>query len=102
MQSTRRSLEDTSNAQTPSPRLTPRGRTAVVVDDDPATQKLMIRSLEQIHVRAQGFPDGESALDHLKATKTLPDVIAIDLQLPRMSGAELAQEIRNDPRLAPI
>jgi CheY-like chemotaxis protein len=51
--------------------------------------------------------DGEEALAMLRregpyADQAMPDVILLDLNLPRMDGREVLQVIKNDPRLQRI
>jgi DNA-binding response OmpR family regulator len=41
--------------------------------------------------------DGEAALERLAVVK--PDVVILDLNLPHVSGIDVLQEIRSDPRL---
>jgi CheY-like chemotaxis protein len=55
-----------------------------------------------IALRAAGFDshlctDGREALDRLEAGLE-PDVVLMDIRMPRMGGAELARRIREEPR----
>ncbi|SFE48400.1 K+ potassium transporter [Actinacidiphila alni] len=44
--------------------------------------------------------DGLEALEHLQdETAELPDIIVLDLNMPRMNGRELLRHIKSDPRL---
>jgi chemosensory pili system protein ChpA (sensor histidine kinase/response regulator) len=44
--------------------------------------------------------DGVDALEQLQ--ETLPDVMLVDIEMPRMDGFDLTRNVRNDPRLAGI
>lgn len=73
-------------------------------DDDHATliERCLVRAktpCEVEHVR-----DGIAALNFLQEcvksdTRSLPDVILLDIKLPRLSGLEVLEQIRADPGL---
>jgi two-component system, chemotaxis family, response regulator Rcp1 len=46
--------------------------------------------------------DGIEALEMLKAKKLRPDIVLLDLNLPRKSGLEVLGEIKDDPVLCTI
>ena len=67
----------------------------LVVEDNPATLKMLRVALE-----AQGYsvvttPDARTALD--AASRSLPDLVLQDLTLPDMDGAELIRHLRALP-----
>jgi len=66
----------------------------LVVEDDADISDVLVRSLRlegyEVHVAG----DGVSALDEAHAF--LPDVVILDLGLPRMDGVEVARELRSD------
>ena len=57
-----------------------------------------LRRLDLPHVLSEAA-DGVEALEFLRATERLPELILLDLNMPRMSGQELLHELREDPRL---
>ena len=61
----------------------------------PAAQKLVAAGFELFHAK-----NGEEALEILKTV--LPDVIAVDLILPGMSGFDILQKVNMDERLKKI
>ncbi|RPJ69225.1 MAG: response regulator [Acidobacteria bacterium] len=68
----------------------------LIVDDEPN----IVLSLEYL-VKREGYeaaiaPDGEAALAAL-AERT-PDLVVLDVMLPKMNGFELCERIRADPR----
>ena len=68
----------------------------LIVDDEPniviSLEFLLKREGYQVAIAA----DGEAALEALAATAA--DVVVLDVMLPRMSGFEVSQRIRADPR----
>jgi signal transduction histidine kinase/CheY-like chemotaxis protein len=82
----------------------PREREAIVliVDDDPAF-RYALRQMITADGRAfivEEAHDGEEALE--KARNFTPDVIVLDLQMPRRDGYEVLQDLRADPDTSAI
>ncbi|AXV10040.1 putative transcriptional regulator ycf27 (plasmid) [Euzebya pacifica] len=68
----------------------------LVVDDEPS-----VRGVVEAVLFADGFDvttvrDGEEALDAME--ERLPDAVVLDLMMPAMTGWEVLDEIRRDPR----
>jgi len=74
--------------------------TILVVDDDPVIQKLLQVnfSIEGYQVEVAG--DGLEALE--KAKVVLPDLIVLDVMMPRMNGLDAAKALKADPKTASI
>lgn len=71
------------------------GRVLVVDDSD------VIRTLISVNLEMEGFEvvtavDGQDALD--KVLETAPDVITIDVKMPRLDGFDTVARLRADPR----
>jgi CheY-like chemotaxis protein len=77
----------------------------LLVEDDPGDVVLVREAFEHNKVRNElrVASDGVYALEVLRDRSIpLPDLILLDLNLPRMDGRELLSEIRADPRLTRI
>ena len=74
--------------------------TILVVDDDPVIQKLLEVnfSIEGYAVEVAG--DGVEAVE--KARTVAPDLIVLDVMMPRMNGLEAAKVLKGDPATADI
>ncbi len=70
----------------------------LVVDDDPNIANLVAQFLnpEKYHIR--GAEDGLSGLHAVR--EQIPDVILLDLMMPRLNGFEFIAQVRQDPRYA--
>lgn len=69
-----------------------------MVDDDEDDQFLVSQVLTQ-HTpgsSVQMLSDGEELLAALTQTKPLPDLVLLDLNMPRMGGLEALKHIRED------
>ncbi|HEY4369777.1 MAG TPA: Hpt domain-containing protein [Steroidobacteraceae bacterium] len=73
---------------------------ALVVDDSITVRRVTQRLLERNGMRVMTAKDGVDALSILQ--EHLPDIILLDIEMPRMDGYELASHVRADARLADI
>ena len=74
--------------------------TILLVEDDPLFQRTY-----NAHLLEEGYvvrlaSDGEQALQEIEASP--PDLVLLDLLLPRLSGYDVLARIRADPRLAEL
>lgn len=81
----------------------------LLVEDSPSDAKLMQRMLQLTEVNADVYlvPDGVEALRYLQnigpyAGTPNPDLILLDLNLPRMNGFEVLDAVKSDPKLRAI
>lgn len=65
---------------------------AIVVEDDPGQSLIFSRALEQAGYTVQVIHDGLEALKRLE--HDIPDLIVLDLHLPRVNGAQIARAVR--------
>jgi two-component system, response regulator, stage 0 sporulation protein F len=70
------------------------GRTALVVDDDPDIRIMARRQLEDLGYATHAARDGEEALG-LLLEGLHPDVVLLDLRMPRVDGLEVARELHD-------
>src|SRR5204862_6121607 len=65
----------------------------LVVEDDPANRALLERLLQRDGYRTQAVADGEAAL--LAVAEHSPDLILLDIGLPRLDGYEVTRRLRS-------
>jgi len=76
-------------------RVAPRCRRLLVVDDDPHVADLVRQSLEGEAYQIDAAADGFAALEAIGERR--PDVILLDLLMPRMDGFEVITNLQHDP-----
>jgi two-component system, OmpR family, response regulator ResD len=64
----------------------------LVVDDEPIVREVLSRYLSREGFEVETAADGQAALDVFEATR--PELIVLDLMLPRMDGLEVFRRIR--------
>ena len=74
--------------------------TVMVVDDSITVRKVTSRLLARHDYEVLTAKDGVDALSQLQ--EVVPDVILLDVEMPRMDGYELATNVRNDERLKDV
>lgn len=72
----------------------------LVVDDSITMRKVTSRVLENRKLEVMTARDGLDAVEVMY--ERVPDLILLDIEMPRMDGYELATHVRNDPRLREI
>jgi len=70
--------------------------TGLVVDDDPDVARFV-----EVNLRSAGYDvtvasDGQEAID--RAVDLRPDLVLLDVMMPKLDGFEVAQRLRRDPR----
>ena len=68
----------------------------LVVDDDPDVARFVEVNLRSAGYEVQVATDGEEALE--KAVDMRPDLVLLDVMMPKLDGFEVAQRLRRDPR----
>jgi DNA-binding response OmpR family regulator len=74
--------------------------TVLVVDDDPVILKLLEVNFEMEGFTVVRASDGFEGLE--RAREVVPDVVVLDVMMPRMTGHEVATALRADSRTAGI
>jgi len=72
----------------------------LVVDDNQQNLELLLAYLEDVDCRTVAAADGEQALETVRTSP--PDLILLDVMMPKMSGFEVCRRIKNDPKTADI
>jgi len=72
----------------------------LVVDDDQQNLELVQAYLEDIECETVAARDGIEALDLVAGAK--PDLILLDVMMPKMSGFEVCRRLKNDPETSAI
>jgi len=67
----------------------------LVVDDNAQNRELLVAYLESIPVRTESVADGIEALERIAADP--PDLILLDVMMPRMSGFEVCRKLKSTP-----
>ena len=76
----------------------------LLVEDNKADALLIQEALGQVSTghTVDVAADGVLALEHLRSGAPLPDLMLLDLNLPRKDGREVLVEVKADPALASI
>ena len=72
----------------------------LVVDDNQQNLELLQAYLEDLNCRSVPAHDGLEALDII--AKQPPDLVLLDVMMPKMSGFEVCKRIKNNPALSDI
>ncbi|HZW59513.1 MAG TPA: response regulator, partial [Woeseiaceae bacterium] len=73
---------------------------ALVVDDSITVRRVMERFLTRNGLRVVTAKDGMDAISALRENS--PDIILLDIEMPRMDGYEFATHVRNDERVSDV
>jgi chemosensory pili system protein ChpA (sensor histidine kinase/response regulator) len=74
--------------------------TVLVVDDSLTVRKITGRLLERAGYRVITAKDGIDALEQM--VELVPDVMLVDIEMPRMDGFDLTRNVRADERLKSV
>jgi CheY-like chemotaxis protein len=71
------------------------GRRVFVLEDEVAVRAVLAEALQEAGYEVTDFGDGQTALDELE--RKLPDLILLDMRMPRMNGFEFLKALRRKP-----
>jgi CheY-like chemotaxis protein len=74
--------------------------TILVADDDQIARELLAAHLSVMGFALVFAEDGQAALE--TAREVVPDIILLDVMMPKMTGFEVCAAIRQDPQLKQI
>ena len=70
-------------------------RTVLVIEDDPDQRRLLDRMLSAHGWRVTVAPDGEAGITAALAHP--PDIIVLDVMMPRLNGYQTCRRLKTDP-----
>jgi len=83
-------------------------KSILLVEDNPNDELLTLRALQKEHLTNEVIVvrDGAEALDYLFGTgpfagqhqRNMPQLVLLDLKLPKVDGLEVLRRLRDDPR----
>ena len=79
---------------------TPQTHRILIADDNQANCELLEAYLAKVDCETEIAIDGQEAFD--KAVSFKPDLILLDVMMPKLSGFEVCQKLKADPELAGI
>ena len=74
------------------------GKSVLYVEDNELNRKIVRDLLRRTRYRLLEAPDGEAGV--AMAREQRPDLILMDVQLPKMSGIDAIKALRNEPETA--
>lgn len=74
--------------------------TVLVVDDNPHNLELILAYLEDIDCRTVSAEGGLEALEIIRNEP--PDLVLLDVMMPKISGFEVCRKLKNNPQTADI
>jgi len=75
-------------------------KTVLIVEDNELNMRLFHDLLEANGYRTLQARDGGAALE--LAREHVPDLILMDIQLPKISGLEVTKQMKSDPMIAAV
>jgi two-component system chemotaxis response regulator CheY len=72
----------------------------LVVDDEPTIRELVAEALHESGFEVESAPNGVAALSVMH--RWVPDVVVLDLMMPRLDGSGFGELMRLNPRFAGI
>ena len=75
-------------------------RTVLLADDDPALRRLIGATLGTEHFDLLSAADGDETLELARDTR--PELILLDINMPRRNGLDVCRSLKSDPETAGI
>ena len=83
------------NTQEVTPEIDLSTATILLVDDNAQNLELMQAFLEELPCQIRTASDGVEAIESIE--RSCPNLIILDVMMPRMSGFEVCQKIKSQP-----
>ncbi len=75
-------------------------RKLLIAEDDSASRELLRETLESQGYQVVAAEDGQQALDKIEAE--IPDLVLLDIQMPKLDGLAVVRRLRQNPRLSSL
>ena len=75
-------------------------QTLLLADDSVTIQRVIELTFADEAIKVVAVSDGDQAIQHIEADP--PDIVLVDIGMPGRSGYEVAQHIKQSPRLKHI
>jgi twitching motility two-component system response regulator PilH len=75
--------------------------TVLVVEDQRAQREMIVSLLEKDGLRVMAAGDGDEALALVRAGQ-IPDLVVMDVVMPRMNGYQLVRQLRDYPQTSQV
>ncbi len=72
----------------------------LIADDNPANCELLQAYLEEVDCQIELAIDGQDTLDKVESFR--PDLILLDVMMPRLNGFEVCKQLKEDPQTSKI
>ncbi|MCC7333563.1 MAG: response regulator [Pirellulaceae bacterium] len=72
----------------------------LIADDNAANRELLEAYLADVDCEIEMSVDGQDTLDKIKSFQ--PDLLLLDVMMPKLSGFEVCQQIKSDPKMSRI
>jgi len=79
-------------------------KSIVLVDDDRDDHEIFRSACAQVdhRVHVLGFDSGDQAIRNLSVMPSLPDVIFLDLNMPRLNGVDVLEKLKDSAQLKSV
>jgi len=72
----------------------------LIVDDNPQNVELLEAYLSELPCEISTATDGQEALEQI--AQTVPDLVLLDIMMPKLSGFEVCRAVKNDEKTAHV
>jgi len=72
----------------------------MIIDDSSTVRKIIETSLKREGFDSVSFADGIEAISALNRGQSIPDLVILDIGLPKMDGYEIARYLKAKPQLS--
>lgn len=77
-------------------------RTAIIAEDDEDIRQLLTFKLTRSEFEVEGFEDGQACFEHLEGRSDPPEIVVLDVMMPRMDGLQVLERIQKNDELREV